>query len=67
MIQARTSAGDVAFAGIYPLSDSIAELVRKVRFDFFDRSRPPAATMLPFEGLPSIDGSFGVEVVAALK
>jgi enamine deaminase RidA (YjgF/YER057c/UK114 family) len=62
--EGRTSMRDVAFASIYPLSDSIAALVRKVRFDYFDKSRPPAATMLPFEGLPSMDASFAIDVVA---
>jgi enamine deaminase RidA (YjgF/YER057c/UK114 family) len=58
---------DVVFASAYPLSSSIAELVRKVRFGFFDKSRPPASTMLPFEGLPSMDASFAIDVVAVPK
>lgn len=48
----------------YPLSPQLADLVRKVRFEFLDSSRPPASTMLPFEGLPSMDASFGLEAVA---
>jgi enamine deaminase RidA (YjgF/YER057c/UK114 family) len=59
-----SSARDVAFTSLYPLSSSIADLVRKVRFDYFDKSRPPAATMLPFEGLPSMDAAFAIDVVA---
>jgi enamine deaminase RidA (YjgF/YER057c/UK114 family) len=58
------SAHDVVFASGYPLSNSIAEMVRKVRFDFFDKSRPPASTMLAFEGLPAMDASFAIDVVA---
>ncbi|MBI5283400.1 MAG: RidA family protein [Candidatus Solibacter usitatus] len=49
---------------VYPLSPQLADLVRKVQFDFLDRRHPPATTMLPFEGLPSMDASFGLEVVA---
>jgi enamine deaminase RidA (YjgF/YER057c/UK114 family) len=48
----------------YPLSPLLADLVRKVRFDYLDPARPPASTMLPFEGLPSMDAAFGLEVVA---
>jgi len=50
----------------YPLSPQLADLIRKVRFDFLDKSRPPASTMLPFEGLPGMDASFGLEVVAVI-
>lgn len=48
----------------YPLSPLLMELVRKVQFDYLDSSRPPAATMLPFEALPAMDGAFALEVVA---
>jgi enamine deaminase RidA (YjgF/YER057c/UK114 family) len=48
----------------YPLSPQLADLVRKIRFEFLDQARPPASTMLPFEGLPSMDASFGLEAVA---
>jgi enamine deaminase RidA (YjgF/YER057c/UK114 family) len=56
----------VAVLNVYPLSRSIAELVRKVRPEFFPRPRPPAGAMLPFEGLPSLDASFALEVIAVL-
>jgi len=55
---------EVAFASLYPLSASITEQVRKIRGEFYDRARPPAGTMLPFEGLPSMDAGFAVDVVA---
>jgi hypothetical protein len=41
----------------------LADLVRQVRFEFIDKSRPPASTMLPFEGLPSMDAAFGLEAI----
>ena len=59
-----SSVKDIAFASFYPLSSSIAEQVRRIRFEFFDKQRPPAATMQPFEGLPAMDAGFAVEVVA---
>jgi enamine deaminase RidA (YjgF/YER057c/UK114 family) len=52
------------FLGIFPLSPQLAAQVRKVRGEFVDMARPPASTMLPFEGLPSMDASFGLEVIA---
>lgn len=65
--QAGANIRETAFSSLYPLSDSIAELVRNTRFNFYDKTRPPASTMLPFEGLPSTDSSFAVDVVAISK
>jgi enamine deaminase RidA (YjgF/YER057c/UK114 family) len=39
-------------------------LIRKVRPEFYDQEHPPASTMLPFEGLPSLDAGFAVDVIA---
>jgi enamine deaminase RidA (YjgF/YER057c/UK114 family) len=36
-----------------------------VRFDYYDRSHPPASTLLLFEGLPSLDATVAIEVAAA--
>jgi enamine deaminase RidA (YjgF/YER057c/UK114 family) len=58
---------DVAWSSIYPLSNSIADEVRKVRFEYYDPARPPASTLLPFEGLPSLDASFAVDAIAVAK
>jgi enamine deaminase RidA (YjgF/YER057c/UK114 family) len=62
-----SSTKDVAMASIYPLSASIADQVRRVRFEFFDPAHPPASTLLPFEGLPPMDASFAVDVIAVVK
>jgi len=63
---AGASLRNVAMSSIYPLSLSIAGLVRKVRFEFYDKERPPASTMLPFEDLPALDASFALDVIAVL-
>jgi enamine deaminase RidA (YjgF/YER057c/UK114 family) len=55
---------DVAFAHYYPLSGGIAGQVRKIRGEMFDPAHPPAGTLLQFEGLPSMDAGFAVDVVA---
>ncbi len=52
-------------ASFYPLSPQQLPLIRKVRADFFSPGRPPAATALPFEGLPSMDAGFAMDVVVA--
>jgi enamine deaminase RidA (YjgF/YER057c/UK114 family) len=62
---AGASLKDVAFAHYYPLSGGIAAQVRKIRGEFFDAEHPPAGTLLTFEGLPSMDAGFAVDVVAA--
>ncbi|HEY1336671.1 MAG TPA: hypothetical protein VGF59_04140 [Bryobacteraceae bacterium] len=62
--QSGVTTRDIAFAHFYPLSGGIAEQVRKIRTEFFARERPPAGSMLSFEGLPSMDAGFAVDVVA---
>jgi enamine deaminase RidA (YjgF/YER057c/UK114 family) len=54
----------VAMSSIYPLNQGIMDKVRAIRFDFYDRANPPASTMLPFEGLPSLDATFAIDLVA---
>ena len=56
---------DVAFAHYYPLSGSISAQVRKIRDEVFDPAHSPAGTLMLFEGLPSMDAGFAVDVVAA--
>jgi enamine deaminase RidA (YjgF/YER057c/UK114 family) len=60
----QSSLRDAVWTSYYPLSAPTAETIRKVRFDFLSPSAPPAATMVPFEGLPSLDASFAVEAIA---
>lgn len=62
--QAGASPRDVAFARFYPLASGIATQVRKLRAGFFSNDPPPAGTLLLFEGLPSMDAGFAVDVVA---
>src|SRR5271157_4418209 len=62
--QAGTSTRGVAFAQYYALSSGIADQVRKVRGEFFDAARPPAGSLAPVEGLPSMDAGFAMDVVA---
>ncbi len=60
----RSSLRDAIWTSYYPLSSASTGLIRSVRFDFLNKAAPPAATMVPFEGLPSLDASFAVEAVA---
>ena len=38
-----------------------------LRDDFLDRAHPPAMSMVPVEGLPSIDASFAMDAVAVVQ
>ena len=62
--QAGVTKGDVVYAHYYPLAPVIARQIRTVRGEFFDRVPPPAGSMLIFEGLPSMDAGFAVDVIA---
>jgi len=63
----KATFADVVMISNYPLSRSIIEKMRAARFDYLDKTRPPASTLVLFEGLPSVDASFGMDVIAALK
>lgn len=59
-----SSLRNVVMSQCYPLSEEAAERIRKLRLDFYDPSRLPASTLLPLEGLPALDASFAIDVVA---
>jgi enamine deaminase RidA (YjgF/YER057c/UK114 family) len=54
----------VAMSHLYVTSSAMTARVRTVRAGYYSSANPPASTLLPFEGLPSLDASFGVDVVA---
>lgn len=58
---------DVFWSSAYPLTRPVEEKVRAMQQEFFDRAKPPAATMLLFEGLPSLDATMAMDVIAAAK
>lgn len=62
--QAGGSLRRTAMTSYYPLATSTIDKIRQVRFEFLDKANPPASTMLLFEGLPSMDASFVMEVIA---
>ena len=64
LTEAGVSFHDVAFAHLYPLSAGVAAQARKLGADFFDPQNLPAGTTLEFEGLPSMDAGFAIDVVA---
>lgn len=61
--QAGGSLRNAVITNYYPLTQSMIDKIRQIRFEFLDKAKPPASTMLLFEGLPSMDASFAVEVV----
>lgn len=62
----HASLRNAAMCNYYPLTARASDTIRKIRFEFLDKQRPPASTLLLFEGLPSLDASFAIEVVAAV-
>ncbi len=64
---AGTSLKNVAMSSLYPATQAGSDLVRKIRFEFYDKARAPASTLLLFEGA-SPDGAtkaaFALDVVA---
>ena len=58
---------DVFWSSAYPLTRPVEEKVRAMQQEFFDRSNPPAGTTLLFEGLPSLDATMAMDVIAAAK
>ena len=62
-----TNLKNVFWSSIYPTSRSITERVRAIRFEYYDKANPPASTVLGFEGLPSLDATFSLEVIAGLR
>jgi enamine deaminase RidA (YjgF/YER057c/UK114 family) len=64
---AGVSYKDVFWMSTYPLSRAVIDEVRAIRFNYLDRSRPPASTLLLFEGLPSLDARVAFEVIAVAR
>jgi len=54
----------VAMSHIYLISRGLTDMLRVVRSEFYSTTSPPASTLLAIEGLPSLDASLGVDVVA---
>jgi enamine deaminase RidA (YjgF/YER057c/UK114 family) len=58
---------DVVYWNFYPLTRAIETKVRTFQLQFVPPEMHPATTSLLFEGLPSLDATAAVEVIAALK
>ena len=56
----------VVMSHVYLMSSNLINSVRTVRAGYYTGKHPPASTMLPFEGLPSLDSQMGVDVIAVL-
>lgn len=56
---------DVFWSSAYALTKPVEEKAHSIGRGFFDQARLPAGTTLLFEGLPSLDGTMGLDVMAA--
>jgi enamine deaminase RidA (YjgF/YER057c/UK114 family) len=64
---AGTDLKQVIFTRVYSLTNYAAQQVTRLRSEYFDASTQPATSSLVFEGLPSLDASVGMDVVALAK
>jgi enamine deaminase RidA (YjgF/YER057c/UK114 family) len=58
---------DVIFSNTYALTRAVSDGASRVGAEFFSRQPIPVGTKLIVEGLPSLDASMAVEVIAALR
>jgi enamine deaminase RidA (YjgF/YER057c/UK114 family) len=65
--QVKASWKSVVEVRFYPLAPSIIKQIGRVRVDFLDNAKPPALSMTPIEGLPSIDASFAMDAMAVVQ
>jgi len=63
--QAGTAISNVFFANFYTLTRGMLDRTEAVRSEFFDPTRLPAGTGVPVEGLPAMDASFSMDVIAS--
>ena len=54
----------LAVSCAYLTNLTLAPKIREARSGFYTAQKQPASTFLPFEGLPSIDGSFAIDLIA---
>jgi enamine deaminase RidA (YjgF/YER057c/UK114 family) len=54
----------VIVMNVYPLSEKMGGYVRALQSEYLDKSKPPVSIFSVFQGLPSMDASVGIEVVA---
>jgi len=62
--ESGTSLDQVVKWNIFPLSLALAERVHDLGLELLDRSEPPVTVLVETEGLPSLDASFAVDMVA---
>jgi enamine deaminase RidA (YjgF/YER057c/UK114 family) len=63
--QSGTSISNVFVANLYSLTRGMLDRAQNLRFEFFDPARPPAGAGVSVEGLPSLDASFAMDVIAS--
>jgi len=57
----------VAFSYLYPNSRQAVDLIRNIRFGFYSKERPPASTMILFNGVENANACAAVEVAAPVQ
>ncbi len=63
---AHVKPANVVYAQYYPLTRGVLERIAKIQTEFFSKSHATPATAIVVEGLPSVDASFAMDVIAAV-
>jgi enamine deaminase RidA (YjgF/YER057c/UK114 family) len=58
---------DVIYLNVYPLTRAVEQKIQALQSQFIPPEIHPAGTALLFEGLPSLDATVAVEVIAAVR
>jgi hypothetical protein len=58
---------DVFWIGTYALTRPNADKLENIEWEFLDRALPPVRAALQIEGLPSIDATAAVELMAVVR
>jgi len=64
---AGTGWKSIAMSHSYLLTGTVRDKLREVRGALINGKEPPASTLLIFEGLPSLDASFGIEAISVVE
>lgn len=63
----KASIKEAVFSYVYPNTQDGTDLTRKVRFEFFNKEKAPASTLLQFLGFQDKQSCTGLEVVSPLQ
>jgi enamine deaminase RidA (YjgF/YER057c/UK114 family) len=64
LVASKTRLDRVVMAHLYVTASGLSSRVLAIQSAQANSTHPPASTLVPFESLPSLDASFGIDVIA---